>query len=304
MKVRVFGIEFICGDGITTAEFFEHMIKSKTQEVDFHGYMRYLYLKKQDDYFVGLFVTTKDHKKFMEMSSAGGNVEIVARDVTKGAALADFNFFVVHALTGRGLYQHYHHSCSFTQFGSFTKDFYDSFKAQKIKDASKGVTKKDELTKIRGRFKTPLKWTYFFRKESFDSLIAKLNRIKSFTFGISTIDATEPVFTPLGGISKSVKQTYTFGKDTKLGTILPAIQKALEKVTIDDASVEGLNDKNEEVTIHLESNLDPLAEYEFDDVANKMAKFNPVNFESSWMAGELIRIFNSKGNLFTLAVKR
>lgn len=46
------------------------------------------------------------------MSGDGGNVEITARDVTEGSALADFNFFVVHSATGRGLYQHYYHSCT------------------------------------------------------------------------------------------------------------------------------------------------------------------------------------------------
>ncbi|WP_291933821.1 hypothetical protein [Limnohabitans sp.] len=303
MKVRVFGIEFTCGSGISVADFFEHMSKSKTHGIDFNGYARYLYLKKHDDCYVGLFVTTKDHKKFMEMSGVGGNVEIVARDVTEGAALADFNFFIVHAVTGRGLYQHYHQSCTFTQFGSFTKKYYDSLKAKLIAEATKDVTNKKEQGKIRQRYKPPLTWSYFFRKESFDSLIEKLSRIKSFSFGISTINATEPVFTPLGGISKSVRQTYSFSKDAKLASILPAIRSALKSVSIDDASVDGVDDKDEAITIHLESNLDPLAEYDFDDVANRMAKFNPAIFEKSWMTTELIRIFKSKGSLFTSATR-
>ena len=304
MKVKVFGIQFNTGKAVTVSQFFDHLIASNTTNIDFHGFKRFLYLKKHEDKYVGLFITTKDHKKFMEMSGDGGNVEITARDVTKGSALADFNFFVVHSATGRGLYQHYYHSCTFTQFGTFSKSYFEQLKGQMLDAALKGVDKKTEQTKLRQKFKEALVWTYFMRQESFTQLIAKLSRIKSFAFGISSLVAKESVFTPLGGLSKSVKQTYTFEPETKLNQAVEAIKSALGLIDIDDASVQGINDKDEPVVIHLESNLDAFAEYDFDDVANKMSKFTPANFEKSWMTLELLKLIKNNGPRFTLVVDK
>ena len=46
MKVKVFGIQFNTGKAVTVSQFFDHLIASNTTNIDFHGFKRFLYLKK------------------------------------------------------------------------------------------------------------------------------------------------------------------------------------------------------------------------------------------------------------------
>ena len=95
MKVKVFGIQFNTGKAVTVSQFFDHLIASNTTNIDFHGFKRFLYLKKHDEKYIGLFVTTKDHKKFMEMS---------AREIWRGLMMKKMEMICFKVVVGKNCF--------------------------------------------------------------------------------------------------------------------------------------------------------------------------------------------------------
>ncbi len=289
MKVKLFGIELRTGNGISLADFFSYLASSPQSSIEYNGHPRFLYVSESGDYHLGLLISTKDQKKFLELSQSGGDVEIVARDVSEGSQLADFNFFLIHKKTGRGIYQHYHHSCSANQFGYLARKHYEEFKTKRVASETGVNSSETELKSARKKYAGTLEWTQMVRPETFDALVSHLSQIRSFDFKFSTISDKEPVFRPLSNIAKSVTQTFRFTKTVSINNVANAIKQALKMFNIDRGRIDGMDSDGIAQVIFLECNLDSFGEFEFDAIADKMKKFLPKEFSKSWFMLEILK---------------
>ena len=130
MRVKFLGFRFECSSVISLKKYFKAIEAENFSTRKLGIYERY-YLANttfNPKYFVGLFVTVKDQKKFCELTKKKGKLCIKVNNLKDNSTLMHFNFFVMNKETGFGLFQHYHNSCSANQFGLFNNRIYNSQK--------------------------------------------------------------------------------------------------------------------------------------------------------------------------------
>jgi len=299
MKIRLLGLDFQPGKGISLADLFSYIASKQGTSLNFHGYERLLYIEEIKEFHVGLLITTKDQKKFLELTQDSGNVKIEPRDVTEGAQLADFNFFLIHKKTGRGIYQYYHNSCALNPFAYLCRKHYDELKQAKIEQML-GLLKaptEGAKSKVRKQYSGTLKWVQIVRPEAFDALIKTLSKIHSFSVTMSTLSQEEKVFRPLSLLAKKVSHEFKFSDDSTVSAIGDNIRSVIDKLAPDSGRVEGIDSDGLEQIIKLTNNPDSFGEFDYDNVAEKM-NFSPKEFATSWFMKEIVKIVESKPALF------
>lgn len=304
MKVRIYGLAVSAEKPIELSELFSHLEKSSGNSAEFSGHNRLLYTSGVDDFYCGLFITIKDQRKYLELKNTGSEAEMLIRSVTEGAHLADFNFFAISKKTGRGLYQHYHNSCSANQFCIFLKRKHDELRNAHIAAELAKIENPTEKQKaaVRKCFSGAFEWQQLVRPETLDALIASFSEVKAFSFDVATISQPEHQFTALGSFAKKVTHRFLFSKSAKLNSLVSGIRDVLKSYQPDSGSLEGLDMNGMEQTIHLSNNFDSFGEFDFDDVAEKMT-FLPKDFAGSWFMSELIKAAKGKPALFLTPTK-
>ncbi|MHB1174822.1 MAG: hypothetical protein ACYCZJ_06845 [Sulfuriferula sp.] len=303
MKVKLLGITLQTGKGISLAEFFEHLAKNQNKAIEHGGHPRLLYVAEEGSYYIGLLITTKDQKKFLELTQGNGNVEIVTRDVSDGALLADFNFFLIHKKTGRGIYQHYYQSCALNQFGYLARKHYEELKKAKIEAEKQSDSSVAKIKSIKKQFDGTLEWMQLVRPETFDKLVASFSHIHSFKFKFFTVKDEEPVFRPLANISKSVTQAFTFHQNTVVTSVADAIRAALNTFNVDKGRIEGVDSDGIEQVIFLENNPDSFGEFDYDTIADKLKKLAAKDFAGTWFMDEILKVAKAQNALLSTPTK-
>lgn len=290
MKIRLLGTELKLGKGIMLADLFNHISAHGGSPKQLGGYNRYMYIDKLEGYHVGLLITTKDHKRFIEFFSDPANVKLEARDVSKGAHLADFNFFAIDEKTGKGVYQYYHNSCSLNMFGMLCRHHYEQLKGARLQAAkmNKKLTHAQEKS-VNSQYAGSLQWEMVVRKEKFDQLIKELKSINTVTLAVSTLAYEKTEFTPMSHLANKMTQRYTFTKGTKIRSVVNGLLKVVSKADIENAKVEGIDEDGLERIIKLSNTPDFFGEYDFDKVAEAMT-IAPAQFVDSPFLKTLIKV--------------
>jgi hypothetical protein len=291
MKIKLLGIDFTLGKGISLNDLFDHIKKTGDAGFELGGYGRFLYISDMDGYHVGLLITTKNHKKFLEFKADKANAKLEARDVSVGSKFADFNFFAINKNTGKGIYQYYHNSCSLNMFGMLCRAHYESLKDLRLENAkaqAQNLTSKVEKA-IREQYSGSLKWDIVVRKETFDKLIEEYKSISAVTLNVSTMAYEDTAFTPLSHEANKMTQRYTFSKGTAVGSLINGIREVISRANVDGAKVEGVDEDGLERIIKLANTPDSFGEFDFDGVAETMA-ITPNDFVASSFLMELIEV--------------
>jgi hypothetical protein len=300
MDIKLLGIEFEFGKGITISDFFGHVHAKKGTPVVLYKYGRFMYVEDIGGYYAGLLITTKSQRKFIEFAESGGKAKLKPRDVTQGAQIADFNYFLIGKKSGRGIYQYYHGSCSLDTFGAVCHNHYENLKRSKI-EAAISKAKASTPTAIRAcrnLFSGNLKWNILVRPEAFHDMVADLKRIKTLTVTISTLGLQKTIFSPIANRAKRMTQTFRFPPSTApVAGLLGEIDALVDLQEIESARLEGDDANGHRQILKLENNPDSFGVFDYDTIASKM-DLNPDDFLSSYFMQELIKIADQKKTLF------
>ncbi len=299
MDIKLLGIEFELGKGITLADFFQHIEQTRGNPIVLFKYGRFMYVKDLGAYYAGLLITTKDQKKFLEFTHDAVHAKLEAKDVTEGAQLADFNFFLINKNTGRGIYQYYHNSCSLNTFGMLCKRHYDTLKLDKIKTGLAGLgkpTAKQEKA-IRDSYAGTLSWSQLVRPEAFADLVAQLKSIKSLTVSITTLAYKNTLFSPIAKHAKRMTQGFRFPANAHSQELVADITDLVAIPELESAKIEGTDEHGRDQTIKLENTPDSFGVFDYDRVA-AMMNLSPADFAGSPFMQELLKVAEEKKNLF------
>lgn len=301
MDIKLLGIEFELGKGIAFADYFKHIAATKGHPIVLFKYGRFLYVAEIGDFYAGLLITTKDQKKFLEFTHDAGDAKLEAKDVTEGAQLADFNFFIINKTSGRGLYQYYHNSCSINTFGMLCKRHYESLKADRIhlSIASLGPTKPTakQEKEIRSAYSGTLKWNILVRPEAFSALVAQLSSIKALTVSVTTLAYRNTIFSPLAKRAKRMTQRFRFPSNAAPAGVLEDIETLVAIPELESARVEGKDENGLDQVIKLQNTPDSFGIFDYDRVA-EMMNFSPRDFAASPFLKELMKVAEEKKSLF------
>lgn len=278
MKVRLHGFALEAHSKRVGVEELFLRLQADSGRVMHWGKMdRILLVKNVEGYAIGLFVTVKDQKTLTELVEEKGVLKLQARQLEEGTSMVDFNYLVLNTATGRGLYQHYHSACKFTRFGAFLADRY----AQMVREQAEhqiiragGAKLADHArSQIRSEFAGYLDYMVLTRPEKLDELLTELVTIKRFTYDIATVedDGDDAETRPFSGLVRKVRKQITFEKkDQPVQLLRRQILDLIDRVRPVKGRIEGRDFQNKDQVFDLDSNVDILREYEYDEVAGEI----------------------------------
>lgn len=230
-------------------------------------------IEEDSEYYLGLFVSIKDQKRFCEIREQNGTFELVSKDLDEGASIADFNFFVIHKETKRGIYQYYHQSCSLRQFLSYLERQFLNLKRKSIKENYRDNTINDEERNfIRERIAaSQFRSNLLMRSEEFDKLLDELSSIKEIKFDVATYEANDRWFMPLTQAAKKRTERVIFRRNL-LGMVKKSIREFVRQDVVNNVSVKGISSETGiETTIKMFNNMADFGLFDYDELTEHFA---------------------------------
>lgn len=292
MLVRFVGFTFaIEGKGNLTLSAFAKSLANERPKVDADSEdHRILFMSDQHhaDYHVGLIVTIKDRRTFCELVSSGGSMLVKVNQLSQDSSLMDFNFFVLNKVTGAGLYQHYHQSCSVSSFATLAAKRFSDFRYAELKAAigtSLDIKENERHEKL---LSNRLHWEVIVRTDALKTMIGELKRVKAFEYCLSTPVVAEQAFVPLKPFVNRKSERLVFTVGTPVQVAANALDAFVSSTSLRKGRVEGVDEHGIERILRIVENPDTFGEYEYDDLATKLNELDLTEFHKSWVISELI----------------
>lgn len=286
MKVRLFGFHLVQGSvPLPWDDFHSHLGTIFPTEIAHRGSQQILCFSNEpiDGFLPGLLVTARDQKLFSELVKEGAVQKLSMRPLQGGARLADFNFFVIHAATHRGIYQHYHKSCSLDDFFALLESQFEIRKTR----AGLGTNEDCSLT-----------GTPHFMRGEFEALLRELDGINGMTFSASTLVSNEPRFRTMKDAISVVTEKVTF-KQGFLSQKITGILDLSRNKSVKRLRVRGMRPGEIEAIITPRKNKSAFGEFDFDAFFNARGPdLDLTAFKHAPMIAELIAAGRSRPEVF------
>lgn len=256
--------------GVTIDEILRSYKKDGQKEFPHASYHRVMAVEEFKDYYGGVFVTIKDHKKFCELvRDKAGRFKISISQAAGENRLMDFNFFVVHKKMGRGLYLHYHNSTTFNVFSTFIAKRHKALaRTKKRSDKKSGIAEANLEKLYDGAFLAER----IIRPEDFPELLRELDEIKEFKFDLLSLLVEEDAFRSLTGDAKRVSHVVMFKpKIQNKNGLVAKISEFVKKKKIEKGRVTGKDKQGNRQIVSLGENISIFDKYEFDEIAETAA---------------------------------
>ncbi|WP_164019601.1 hypothetical protein [Pyxidicoccus trucidator] len=307
MKMRLLGVTFTPGEGISLDDFQTYLQKISGQTLSFGGHDRIYRTKTDGKYNVSLLVTIKDQKRFLELKAQNsGKLRVEVRELMEGTLGMELNYLVQYRETGTSLYLHYHHSCALNQFAAFLGDRYSDYKSARIEHDTKaaggeGIANSKKVA-IRKKYKGSLTHVQLVTDEDLDDLMQQMHAIKSFEFTVASVRPDDPVFAPVSKYVRRRVERVVFNSDYGVSAIASGIKKITRLASPDKGRVIGVDESGVQQIANLLNNYETFGEYEFDEEARHLT-FELDEFHHSPMIKKMKKVIEDRPAVFTSPVK-
>ncbi|RWA26134.1 hypothetical protein DJ028_18780 [Pseudomonas veronii] len=295
MLVTSYGISIEAGNRhVTIDDLFmlmelENGVEDSTKEI-----VRRFYVDTTSDpkFILGLVVTVKDQRKFLELVTDASNFKIRVNNLRGLNKLMEFNFFVINKLNGLGVYQYYRGSCSPQTFGSYLTTRYRSlsnqFRDKSIADLHKQKKHTAKLEKsIRSSHRLGLDFSLLIRPEDIETILANYKEIKSFSYEFLSLEAAIRFGSPLKGLVKKVTERVTFDPEVEKRKIAQGINSMMSAIKTNTARVRVIDDEDEPISIRLLKIPDNFGEQDFDTLAEELDELDVAVFKDHDLLAKL-----------------
>ena len=278
-------------------------LSAKIEEVDEHG--RFLFIDSDTDthYHLGLVVTVKNQKQFCELKESNGEFRVIVSNLDSDSSIMEFNFFVLHKETRRGIYQHYHQSCSVGQamllIQKHHKSLVHELRNQRVSELQSQGSRTDRAEKTADKeYSERLKWSQLVRKEALAEILEELKEIKSLEVDLLYLEPDGAEFNQLSGLVRRQRRKFTFAKLPKLNELIPAITSVVNTLKIHRGKIAGVDTDGIDRFVKIKDNPDVFGEYDYDEVAKRIDNLEVKTFSKSWVIGELLRVCKANTAMF------
>ena len=301
MLIKFLGFDIdVQSDCVNTNNFYDYLVSVGRFEIDFRPYKRFVCFHQVPDstWISGLLITVKDQKNFCTIQENEDTDSINLASIALGNdnSIVEVNFFNLNRQNSRGLYQYYFHSCSTNQFFGILSRIFNQFKSSEIDNDS---TDSAIIARNKCLRKSKLFGSVIVKPESFQDILGNLGQIKNLTFDISTLEAEDPILTPMRGIAKKRIEKIIFKKEEGiLPTIITVIMSMTQRDDIDNLSVVGTSgDSDVDIRVRLHDNFESFGEYDFDDMVEHL-NVDLDNFHESQILRTLLHEAETHNRIF------
>lgn len=310
MKVRLLGFKLgVEGQALTLASFAAAVAAQPYDPDMASGDKRLFFINDtvHPDYHVGLVVTVKDQKTFCQLVQGNDSLLVKVNELAHGTKLMDFNFFVVHKLTGAGVYQYYHQSCSVSSFGHLAASRFRAYRESLIQSAIDNLQPNEvseaRRAKIRKSYKAQLKWEVIIRAEQLEELIKELKRVKSFEWCVATPTVEQDEFKPLAQHIKNKTSKLAFAVGAPVDALAKAVVALIGATPLARGRIEGEDEDGSARVLRIMNNPENFGEYEYDDLAGRIDDLNLTKFEHAWVVSEMIKSCKAHAHIFEVPMQ-
>lgn len=301
MNVKLYGFTLTPGT-MPLADLFAYLKTIEGEPQEYRKLDRIIHLADSGDAWVGLLLTIRDHKKYVELQKTSEGLKIKVNSINDNNRLVDFNFFAVSKDTGSGIYQHYPNSFGMGLFGFYLADKTETLARAKMNaelEAAEGAADSGKRRRaIRKKYKKKrLKCAALLKPEDFNKLVDDMSDIKSFSFDMTTLSAKEPWLVPAKSEIAKEHHSVRFVKKGVMPTIKSMIFGASTNKDLDQISVSGLDMTGDSVTYHLGRNLDTFGKLDFDSIADDTA-LDVKNILTSPIVDEILQAMDDNPRYF------
>lgn len=302
MKVHTLGFHLRPLGEATLNDLAERLVHKSGKEFAFRGSERRIYSSvttvKGEVFAVGLFLTIRDHKKFLQLTEKDGTIGVTITELDSESRPFDFNFFVFHPSSGSGLYSHYHNSCSFPVFHSLLRDQY--LRANKEWEDGRAVN--DEI-QVRASKKRNLQFSMFYRRDSFEDAVKQLSEIRQFEYDILAPESMTKELQPIASKLKLERRLVRIETGVSGVSFLDKIKNMVSEACSRSRRfrVIGKDASGDRVPIDLIAPPDHFAEDDYDELADdETLKLDKV--EDSVYVKKLLALFDQCKLLLTAQI--
>ena len=306
MEVRYFGFSlFTESNNLTVEEFFTELEKEKyvSHMSNDNEVRTYIDTRSDDSFYKGVIVTIKDQKRFCKFTDRDSSFEITVENLKGNDKLLDFNFFIVHKVSGLGIYQHYHQSCAVNVFGQNIKTYYRKFRNAKLEtelsvaENLKGdkLTEKESST-IRKKFNDRLYFAPLYKQDGIEELLKKCRSIKSFEYEYSYLTKEIKAATPLSRFVNRKVEKIVFNRETNIVEIAKGIGNFVKNMTPKRGRVHAENEHGQVLPIRIFDMPDSFGSVNYDHLVSKLDGLQVDEFSEHNFFNELTAIFSNKEN--------
>ena len=265
VKVSYLGFEFKLANNVDSGKFFGFVQGKYQQIIPYRGLDRYVFVETDADAnIVGLFLTTKDHRRSLEMNRTG--FAVGKRTNTPGFDGADVNLFVINPSTNKGLYQYYRSSAPPPIFKGFFHRLHREYVKALIADEKRADPSLSDA-KLRKKYKGMFTITMKYKKGDLATVLRDFGEINEMRVGNEAIIAGNKKYRPLKSVWTRCNAVVPFSTKKGISKIKSAITKfaqtaSSKAITIVGASVSG---QSLSETVNDEQNLEHFGGQQFDD---------------------------------------
>lgn len=295
MLVTSFGVSIKAGNKhVTVEDLFKLMELDNGKEDKTKELIRRFYIDTISDpeFYLGLVVTVKDQRRFLELVSDATKFKIKVNNIRGANKLMEFNFFIINKKNGLGVYQYYHSSCSPQTFGSYLVSRYRTLSNALRDDAiaklhNQGKHSLKLEKSIRSSHRHGLDFSLLVRPEDIETILTNYKKIKSFNYEFVSLQAAVDFASPLSGLVKKVTERVTFDPKVEKRLIAQGISKMMSRVKSSTARVGVVDDEDVPLSIRLLRIPDHFGEQDFDLLAEALDELDVTVFKDHDLLSKL-----------------
>lgn len=287
MLVTSFGISVKAGNKhVSLDDLFKLMEIDNGKEDKSKEIVRRFYVDTTSDpkFILGLVVTVKDQRRFLELVANSANFKIRVNNLRGANKLMEFNFFVINKENGLGVYQYYHGSCSPQTFGSYLVTRYRALSnlsrdgaIAELHKQNKHTAKAEKSIKSTHRF--GLDFSLLVRPEDIKTILSNYKEIKSFSYEFLSLEAAISFGSPLKGLAKKITEKVIFDPQIQKNRIAQGIDSMMSTIKANTARVQVIDDEDQPLSIKLLKIPDNFGEQDFDILAEELDELDVTVFK-------------------------
>lgn len=236
-KVNALGFEIKLADNISMGQFFKTLKERADSEITVKPTTHVHYVDTSDGYVVGLILTYKNHRRYMEAKrDDDGSLLVTKLEVEPGANGTEVNVFVLNPETQKGVFFTYFGSISAGRAWRLFHEIHENLRSELVETfvSQSGAASENAKSKKRalarkhygGKFALDV----LISVKDLDDLLAQFSRLSKIEIRAMEGLADAPLLSPLKNFSDSASLDLRLNQNANQSDLKAALRTAFSAI--------------------------------------------------------------------------
>lgn len=272
---------------VQVREIVDYFIQQSMHELKRKDYNRQILLKEDGNYYTGLVLTFKNHKKNCLSEIKNGVFKVKVEDLKTDDKLVSFNFFCINKTSFKGLYLYYRGSCSLNSLFSQWQSYSNYLFRKKCREEIKSLGKNPEqakLDEVNSKYEQRVEFSILIDHNDLLSILNGFNEIKSAAFKFDSVEFKESEMMGVEQFTRNTEVIFNISDNNKnkVQQVAGELKQVFDNIAgITKGIVRAVDHHKNERIIDLLNSPSFFSEYDFDELAAHVDGLNNENYSSN-----------------------